>query len=199
MPVAVAANAIISWSEYKTMFDITDDVEQDKYQTLINQGSSRIEQYCRRSLKATSYAASTALILDGTGRETLISPHYPVNSITSLYIDTSRIFDAATLVDATGYSFHPKSGIIKLFSRYFPGSPATVKLECNAGYAASSPEWQIIQGACFELVKWMAGRIGGTGFIGMRSQTNADGMNVSWELDMPMNIKEMLRDFRDAI
>jgi hypothetical protein len=199
MPVAVAANAIISWSEYKTMFGITDNDEQDRYQTLINQGSSRIEQFCKRSLKATAYTGGTALILDGTGRETLISPHYPVNAITGLYIDTDRAFGAASLLDSSDYTFYAKTGFIRLFSRCFPDMPATVKLECNAGYAASSPEWQIIQGACFELVKWMAGRLGATGFIGMRSQTNADGMNVSWELDMPMNIKEMLRDFRDSI
>lgn len=199
MPVVAAANAIISWSEYKTMFGITDDDEQDRYQTFINQASSRIEQFCKRSLKATAYTTGTALILDGTGRESLISPHYPVNSITGLYIDTCRAFGSASLVDVSEYSFHPKSGVIRLFSRCFPNMPATVKLECNAGYSSTSPEWQIIQGACFELVKWMAGRLGSTGFIGMRSQTNADGMNVSWELDMPMNIKEMLRDFKDSI
>ena len=158
MATPVAANALVTWAEYKTMFEISDDVEQDRYQTFINQGSSRIEQYCRRSLKATAYTAATALILDGSGSESLVSPHYPVNSITGLYIDTYRVFGSDTLVDASEYSFYPRSGIIRLFSRCFPDMPAIVKLECNAGYATTSPEWQIIQGACFELVKWMAGR-----------------------------------------
>lgn len=199
MSVAAASNAIITWAEYKTMFGISDDDEQDKYQTLINQASSRIEQFCNRNLKAADYSTTAALILDGSGTDTLIVPHFPVNSISKLYIDTGRTFAATSEVSSDEYVLYAKSGLITLYSDIFPAYPACVKLECNAGYAATDADWQIIQSACYELVRWMAGRFGAIGFIGMRSQTNADGMNTSWETDMPMNIKQMLEPFKGRL
>lgn len=199
MSVAAASNAIITWAEYKVMFGEVDDEEQDKYQTLINQASSRIEAFCNRSLKATDYTTTAALILDGSGTDTLIVPHFPVNSITKLYVDTSRAFAATSEIASTEYVLYSRQGLITLYDSRFPAKPACVKLECNAGYAATDADWQIIQSACYELVKWMAGRFGAIGFIGMRSQTNADGMNTSWETEMPMNIKAMLEPFRGRL
>ena len=199
MSVAAATNAIITWAEYKAMFGETSDDEQDKYQILINQASSRIEQFCNRSLKATDYTSTAALILDGSGTAGLVVPHFPVNSITKLYVDSSRAFAASSEIASTDYVLYTKSGLITLLTSRFPALPACVKLECNAGYAATDPDWQIIQSACYELVKWMAGRFGQMGFIGMRSQTNADGMNTSWETDMPMNVKTMLEPFRGRL
>jgi len=197
MAVSPASNALVTWAEYKVLFSITDDIDQDKYQTLINQASSRIEAYCKRdALKAVEYAGATALIIDGSGSNTLVVPRFPVNTIAHLYVDSERAFAASSEIVSTDYTFYINPGIILLHSAIFPELPACVKLECNAGYASTSSKWQILQNAAFELVRWMVVRVGTMGFIGMRSQTNADGMNTSWETEMPMNIKMMLEDFR---
>lgn len=193
MSVAAAANAIVSWTEYKAALGVDDDSEQDKYQVLINQASSRIELFCGRKLVATDYTTTAALILDGEGTATMVVPHRPVNSITKLYVDSSRVFGADTEIAASRYRLKSAEGIIVLFDSYFPELTACVKLECNAGYATTSPEWQVLQAACLELVRWMSARMAGA--VGKRSETNADGMSVGYEIDMPMNVRSMLEPF----
>lgn len=181
------------------MFGTVDSSEQDKYQTLINQASSRIEAFCNRSLKAKDYTTTAALILDGSGTDTLIVPHFPVNSITKLYIDTSRAFDSSSEIASTEYVLYSKQGLITLYDSSFPAKPACVKLECNAGYPATDPDWQIIQSACLELVRWMSGRYGAVGGVGLRTQSNAEGGSTTWETELPMNIKTMLEPFKGRL
>lgn len=196
MSVAAADNALVSWEEYKAAFSIDEDTEQDKYQVLINQASSRIELFCRRELVAQDYTGTAALILDGYGSSTIVVPHRPVNSITKLYVDSSRAFGTSAEIASTEYRLRSEEGIIDLYSAYVPDMPACVKLECNAGYSSSAPEWQVLQSACMELVRWMVSRM--AGFIGKRSETNADGMNIGYEIDMPINVRSMLEPFREA-
>ena len=194
MSVAAASNAIITQAEYAAVFDAITG-EEDKYQTLINQASSRIEMHTKRSLKSTAYAGATALILSGSGRDTIVVPHRPITAVSHLYIDAAREFGADTEVDSTDYIIDTEAGTIRLFSGVFPDSPGTVKLECTAGYAPTDPRWQVLQAACLEIVRWMSGRIGATGGIGMRSQSNAQGGSTTWETDMPLNVRSMLDEF----
>jgi len=194
MSVAVADNALITTTEFAAVFGSISD-ESDKYQTLINQASSRIELFTHRSLKSTAYATATALILDGTGTDTIIIPHHPVTAISKLYIDSSRAFGADTEILASRYRLRSLEGIIVLYDTYFPELVGCVKLECTAGYVSTSPEWQVLQSACMELVRWMSGRYGATGGIGMRAQSNAEGGSTTWETDIPANIRSMLQEF----
>lgn len=196
MSVAAAANAIVTWAEYKALFGIFSDSEQDLYQTLINQASSRIDLYTGRTLKTTAYSGATALILDGHGRAAIVCPHRPIVSVAHLYSDSARAFAAASEVASTDYRIDAKAGIISLYSGEFPDELGAVKLECTAGYASTSPEWQVLQSACMELVTWMKSRV--SGFIGKRSETNADGMNIGYEIDIPANVRAMLDQFREV-
>jgi hypothetical protein len=193
MPVAVAANAIVSWAEYKAALAVTDDTEQDRYQDLINKASARIELYTRRSLKAQDYTSAAALVLDGSGRDTLVLPHHPVNTISKLYIDTGRAFLVSSEVGTTEFSLRKAEGMIILYAGTFPRGIDIVKVECNAGYASTTPEWVTLQTACLELVRWMSSRF--AGFIGKRSETNADGMNIGYEIEIPLNIRSMIDPF----
>jgi hypothetical protein len=36
------------------------------------------------------------------------------------------------------------------------------------------------------------------GFIGKRSETNADGMNIGYEIDIPANVRAMIEPFREV-
>lgn len=194
MPVVPAANAFITWAEYKAALGVTDDTEQDRFQTLINQASARIELYTRRILKAQAFSSTTALILDGSGRDTLILPHHPVNSISKLYVDTSRVFASDSEVAAAAFSLRKAEGMIILYDGgIFPRGIDVVKAECNAGYASTTSEWATLQTACLELVRWMSSRF--SGFIGKRSETNADGMNIGYEIELPLNVRSMIDPF----
>jgi hypothetical protein len=195
MSVAAATNAIVTSAEFAAVFGSISVDEVDKYQLLINQSSSRIELYTRRSLKTTAYSGATALILDGCGRDRIVVPHYPITAVAHLYVDSAREFGANT--EITDYQIDAESGIIRLYSGVFPDARGVVKLECTAGILATDPRWQVLQGACMELVRWVSGRYGTSGGVGIRSQSNASGGSTTWETDMPINVRSMLEDFVD--
>lgn len=198
MAIIPAINAIITITEYSALFGEIDSSTVDRIQTLINRASSRIELYIGRSVKSTNYAGDTALILDGKGRQIIVSPLYPITAINHLYLDGSRIFGPDSEINSSDFSVDVSSGIIKLHgTRKTPIGPGTIKLECTAGYPAASNEWQVLQQACSEIVKWMDGRAGVIGGIGMKSRMNADGMSETWETEIPLDIRLMLDQFRE--
>lgn len=198
MPVTPADNAIITIDDYAAVFGAVDSSLENKIQTLINRASSRIELYVGRTLKSAEYAGATALILDGTGRQIIVSPHYPLTVVSHLYLDSSRVFGPDTEVDPVDFTIDGPTGLIKLHgNRCSSLGVGTIKLECTAGYLVTSREWQVLQEACSELVKWMDGRGGPTGGIGMKSSITTDGTSQSWETSMPLDIQDMLEDFRD--
>ena len=197
MSVAAATNAIVTSAEFAAIFGTIPTDEADKYQLLINQASSRIELFTKRSLKTTVYSGATALILDGHGRDRIVVPHHPITAVAHLYIDAARVFGADTEVDTADYQIDAEAGIIRLYSGTFPDALGCVKLECTAGILATDPRWQVLQGACMELVRWVSGRYGTSGGVGIRSQSNAEGGSTTWETDMPINVRSMLDDFVD--
>jgi hypothetical protein len=193
MAVTAAANALVALDEYKLLCG--DVPSEPQYTLLINIASSRIERYTHRRLVAQDYEDTTALILDGSGRDVLLVPHYPLNSIEHLYVDTDRVFGVDTEIEAGDYLIKSESGLIVLYDDVFPADVASVKLECNAGYEDTSEAWPILQAACVETVRWMASRF--SGFIGKRTETNGDGMSVGYEIELPLNVKGMIDDFVD--
>jgi hypothetical protein len=200
MAVMPADTALITLDEYQAIFGEIDASIRDRIQTLINRASSRIELYVGRTLKSTTYAEATALILDGTGRDVVISPHYPIVAVAHLYLDGSRAFGPDTEIAPGDFTPDGPAGLIKLHGgRRTPLGAGTVKLECTAGYIAGSKEWQVLQEACSELVKWMDGRAGPTGGIGMKSTINMDGVGQSWETQIPLDIQNMLAPFRERL
>lgn len=198
MTVVPADNAIITIADYQAVFGDVDASLENRIQTLINRASGRIELHVGRTLKSTTYAGATALILDGTGRNVIISPHYPLTTVAHLSLDGSRDFGPDTEIDPADFSVDGPAGLIKLHGgRRTPPGVGTVRLECTAGYLAASKEWQVLQEACSELVKWMAGRGGPTGGIGMKSTIDTNGIGQSWETELPLDIRNMLEPFME--
>jgi hypothetical protein len=191
MPLAPAANALVTVAEYVAAIGAIDDADTDKYQLLINQASARCELYKRRALKARDYSGASALILHGSGRPALVVPVFPINYVAHLYLDGSRAFGVDTEIAATAYYIHSSAGLLELLDgATFTEGRGNVKAELNAGYASTTPEWATLQNACIELVRWMASRY--AGFIGKRTETNADGMSIGYEIELPMNVRSLL-------
>lgn len=191
--MAVNANALATFAESQALFGYAAD-ESTKVESLINIASSRMEVYCKRNLAARDYT----LIMDGTGRDTLILPEYPVNTVTRLSIDTMRAFAAASDIASTDYSLRIAEGVIRLYSGAFPaaGLADVIRVQHNAGYASTHAAYQVLRAACLEYVDWMKSRFSHPGSIGKKGEYSADGISVSFETEMPMHVRSMLEPFR---
>jgi len=196
VPVTLSAAALIDFATFQLAFPATGNDEQDRIHMLINQASARIESYTGRRLKSRTYAGASALVLDGTGTGVLILPHRPIVSITHLYVDSSRIFASDSEILAASFSVDSEAGMIRLYSGSFPDALDAIKIECVAGFATTHEAFPVLETACLELVKWMQSRY--AGFIGKRTETNADGLNIGFEIDIPSNVKAMVDPFREV-
>ncbi|OHE63854.1 MAG: hypothetical protein A2001_01445 [Treponema sp. GWC1_61_84] len=190
--MAVNANALATFAEAKAAFGYGDD-ETAKVEDLINTASSSFELHCKRPLAARDFT----WILDGTGRRELVLPEYPVNSITRLSIDPTRAFAAASDVAAADYTLRGPSGIVVLFSDVFgdPEEVAVVRVQANAGYASADPARAVLRRACLEYVDWMKTRSSQAGSIGKKGEYSADGVSVSYEIDIPAHVISRIADF----
>ena len=186
--MALAANALATVQNAQDLLGYTVD-DQSRVESLINMASARIESYCRRRLAARDWV----LTLDGPGGCALVLPHRPLNSVAHLYQDTARAFGAETEIASASFGLMKEAGIVRLYDGTFHAGADTVKVECNAGYAEGEPEREILATACLELVKWMDSRF--HGFIGKRAETGADGMNIGYEIELPLNVRSLLEPF----
>jgi hypothetical protein len=193
--MALAANAIVSFASIQGLLSL-DATMQTKYEYLINVASARISAYCARNLMATDYTNYAMTYQPGIDTLMLRLPEYPVNTITSLYVDPLHQFGSNTLV--TGYELDAVSGLI-----YF--NPNTVNLSLtygendiritfNAGYMIDNNVPFDLQHACLEYVKWADTRVGGS-FIGQR-YTNFEGLNTSFEVTMPQHVESLLLPYK---
>ena len=191
MAIALATYALIDDVTYAAVAGAPDASDLDKLHFLANAASARMEAYTRRFLRSRDLTQ----YLDGTGTSRLVVPVRPINSITTLNADASRAFAAATDMAASEYRFLPDPGIIELFSGTFPCAIGSVKLVCNAGFAETHEKYPILQTACIELMLHNLKRFAGN--VGVRSISGADGMNTALEIDMPLNVRLALDEFRD--
>jgi len=188
--MALNPNALVTWDFIKSLKNTFDDAEDLVIgEFLINSISQRVEHLTKRFLPAADYT----LTLAGTGRKEIILPNYPVNSITNLYIDSSRAFGAETEIAAADYELEAKTGIIYLYNQTAPKERGVVKVVFNAGYATIPED---LQQAVFETFMWNIGRIRGQG-IGIESQS-AGGVSVKQALTIPSSAWTVFLDYRRA-
>jgi len=184
--MATGEYALVTWAALAAEFGYLAD-EQAKVERLIDAATARMEMEAKHKILARDYAG---VILDGSGRDILLLPQFPLNSVLSVHIDTSRVFGDSTLTPATDYMIDRDAGLIRLFSGTFPRGYGVVKISYNAGYSEEHEFYAAIVGACKELVHTMKTRWAGG--IGKRTETNADGMSVGYELDLPMSVHAVI-------
>jgi hypothetical protein len=183
----INTNALVSWEEAKEFLpDLTDD-DQDDVIFLINSISDRVQQMTGRILVDTDHT----VYLPGSGTAILLLPNFPVSSIELLKIDSSREFGDATEVDSDGFDIQLDSGIIELYSGFFPTGPKTVYVEYSAGWEDIPAH---IQEAVFETIQWSLSRFRGRG-VGMESMS-ADGVNVRPSLSIPSSAWNVFSELR---
>ncbi len=113
--MSLGANALTSWDRVKSSLGFTTDEHQAAAEFLIDAVSATANRISGRKLKARDY---TDLRLDGSGRDTIILPEYPIVSLTGIYVDRSRTFGDDTALASTIYQILADSGMVRLIRRF---------------------------------------------------------------------------------
>lgn len=154
--------ALAKMDDLEKFIDKTDLYEGNNqlvFELLINSISAFMERETDRKLAARdySYAVSTDkddAIGDGDGTTQFFTKQHPINSITELKIGDD-VIAAASDWDEDGYFFYPAEGKIYYESGFDAGYPQNIKLKYNAGYAATTAEYDTLNLICCALIKYI--------------------------------------------
>lgn len=151
----VGYSEVIRWLREDVDGDLFGSSEyQSVIETMIDSVSEWVNNYCRRNFIAQDYTE----YYDGNDRRTLYLDHFPVNSITGLYIDTGSNFGAGTEVAAADYRLHKQFGKIWLENTVFAAYPRSIKVVYNAGYADVDSIPDDLKLAVLDDIKWRFNR-----------------------------------------
>lgn len=105
--------------------------QQTETETLIAVASKRCEQHTKRILAARDLT----LYLDGDYSQRLDLRQWPINSVTSVHVDSEMAFGAET--EVTNYKVVADRGILFKIDRW-PSGYANVKVVVNVGYSPAT-------------------------------------------------------------
>lgn len=174
---------MIDWAYVKRMLELSDD-SQESYEKVIPTAISIIQRETGRDLVAQDYEKR----LSGNGKDYIVLPQYPVNTL-ELKVDSTRAFTDDSIISNSLYILEEESGIVTLFSDKFPIDIATVKASFNAGFV-SVPE--DLKEAALEITKWIHNRLDSYGEGIGRRDLGADGMTSTTEMVLPLHVTKTL-------
>jgi hypothetical protein len=179
--MALSDTALISLATARSLVSGLPSVDADLEQ-LIEAASRIANRYARRHLAATNYTER----LSGYGGDALLLRQRPVQSITSVHIDSNRLFGNDTAV--TDYEADTPAGILYRYSGWTRGR-RNIQVVYRAGYElASVPE--DLQGAVANVAYWLYRRVQENA-IGIRSITSPDGINTAIDLSIPLASRQI--------
>lgn len=179
--------SLVTWERVQADLNLSAS-DQENAERYINVASAMANRYTRRILKASDYSK----YYPGNGKDFILLPQYPVNSITTLKLDSSRNFGADTEISDTNYDLDSDNGIIYLFVNTAPEGRKTISIEYNAGFT-SIPE--DLQSSVVECVAWLYNRLPGNG-VGIKTESVGD-VSITSELGLPVSIKTVWDDYKD--
>ncbi len=195
----LSAYALTTWSRYQAIrgTSLAPNSDQTVVEYLINSVTEQGEMIAGRRLKARAYGVglSSPYDFDGNGRSRMLLPNFPVNSITSVCIDSSRTFASADNLAATDYAFDAESGVLTLLWGFvFIEGLLNVRITHNAGFSTVPDRVQL---AVIEAVAWNLSRVRGSN-IGLRTvSSSAGGISSSYEIEMPLSARRVFESLRD--
>lgn len=186
----LSSTALTTWARTKLFLGLQDS-DQTVVEYLINAVTEEAERVSGRSLKARTVTKD----MDGTGRENLMLPVYPINSVTSLYVDDLRVFGASTELDEDDdFLVYTDEGMLAHLGSGWPEGRKNVRVTWSGGYS-TVPER--LQNAVIECVSWNLKRFRGAG-IGVRSTSSPDGVNTSMEITIPLSALRVFESYKDG-
>lgn len=180
--MAVGTHALTTLADVKAYLGLSDSfTDHDALlEGLIDAITATIERFCKRKLKARDYSYdedsddydSDNAVLDGNGRDRLLLPQYPGNSVTTVRINELAI-DQSTGVYVTGWVLDRASGVLYLRGYRFTRGLQNVELAYNAGYASVPDD---LAQAAIAQTAWVYKEAPKAGnLLGVQSKTMPDG------------------------
>jgi hypothetical protein len=188
----LSATALTTWSRVREAQTHLKDADQIFVERLINSVTETAEAIAERPLKARALSED----LDGSGREKLRLPVYPIISVTAVYVDSSRVFGANTEVEEDeAFVVYGAEGMLSWLGGAWPVGRKNVRVLWNGGL---SPVADRLQFAAIEVVAWNLQRFRGAGGIGLKS-AKVDEWDYSYELDIPLSARRVFESFRSGV
>ena len=110
-----------------------------KVQGYITEVSKAIETYCDRSFESLSRTET----YNYYGENSILLGQYPVTSITGVFFDTQRVFDAESEIDSGDYYLMPEEGLIGFIQRPRDYGRQILRVTYDSGYAAVPSDVQL--------------------------------------------------------
>jgi len=138
-------NSLTDLTDLKVWLGIDVDTYDTELEQYIDSVSWQFNKFTDLLLKARDITAQ----YDGDGSPVLMTPEFPINSITSIFIDSDREFGAET--EVTDYVFY-SDGTIYLDDTTFSTTRKANKIVFNAGYSTLPHDLVM---ACKDQIKWL--------------------------------------------
>ena len=202
--MAVGTYALTTLAKLKAYLNLTIVTHDTLLEDFVDRVTALIEDYTNRNLKARDYSyVSTSgdydadnAILDGNNRDSMVMPQYPVNTLTTLRINTMAI-DARPDVFATGYVIEKELGIIRLAGYLYTRGLRNIECVYNAGYSTIPED---LEQACIEQAAWMFKQSPvGSSLLGVASKTLPDGSISYTSGELLAQVKRVLEKHRKRI
>lgn len=186
--MALGPDALTDFATVKARLPQVLDTDQSEIEALIDAASALANQYARRRLAAREYTVE----LDGSGRDTLVLPAYPIGEVSAVYIDSARAFPDASAV--TDYVRYDDEGILYRAAGW-PAEKKNVRVVYTAGL---DPVPADLRDAVLEVVAYNLRRFRGDAIIGVKSMSLSQGLTTQYELTIPVNAQRVFESYRDG-
>lgn len=186
MTVTLNDNAIITRQEIKDFLEDQSSKRNDIYHTLINAVSTMIESYCDRTFASTEHTE----YYDGNGDYVLITDHYPITEIDSIYDDAYWSWASSDLIDSDDYRIKDDNTIVSQVK--FATGVQNIKITYTAGYSSSTmPE--DLKYACMQQVAYELDRKDDKNLI---QKTLPDGSVTYHEYTLTPAVRAILNKYK---
>jgi len=134
--MALNANALTTLVAMKIFVKVpTAEVTQDaNLEGFINGASELVERYLNRRVYSANYSEQ----YNGDRGHEILLRHWPINSISDIFVDPERVFPASSAIDVDDFGIVSNElgeGIsVERYSQGFPKGRKTVKVDYDAGY-----------------------------------------------------------------
>lgn len=125
---------IITIADIKSLFGITVQTD-DHILAILSQGiESKVALNCNRTFESTVLTE----YYDGDGTSVLQLKNYPIITVSAIYDDTDRVYDASSLISSDDYVIKETEGRIELDGLTFMQGLKNIKIVYTAGYSSAT-------------------------------------------------------------
>ncbi|TVQ38478.1 MAG: hypothetical protein EA384_09100 [Spirochaetaceae bacterium] len=180
------SDALVSWEEVQERLAMADG-DHVAIEPLIDTASARANTYTGRKLAARVQT----LVLDGPGSCKLILPDWPINSVTSVHVDPTRVW--APEYEVTDFVAYAETGILLRNSSWGTGRQ-TIRIIANLGYETVPDD---LRESIIQLVAYWNGSPG-IGWISAAESVRGGAYQTHYvgQLDLPFQVRTIWDSYR---